>query len=63
MQSGANGLTVDDARRLGKELDCVHLGKASSPRRLSLTREEAPGERCHIGMSAFGLWFLLCVVS
>lgn len=42
MQSGANGLTVDDARRLGKELDCVHLGKASSPRRLSLTREEAP---------------------
>jgi len=31
LQSGANGLTVDDARRLGKELDCVHLGKASSP--------------------------------
>lgn len=49
MQSGANGLTVD-ARRLGKELDCVHLGSASSPCRLSLTREEAPWEHCHFGM-------------
>lgn len=42
LQSGANGLTVDDARRRGKELDCVHLGNASSPHHLSLTREEAP---------------------
>ena len=42
MQSGANGLTVDDARRLGKELDCVHLGHASSPRHLSLTEGRSP---------------------